>query len=226
MAKNKIADLPSKVVWRLLVEAAKRTLEAGGYELSRVPGRGLSNLWIFEKDGKRGSASIRTSQDRWFAFPPLDGGRRWKTLEDVDIVLVSALDKPEKPANVEVYVFDTDVVRARFKAAHAARIEAGHKIKDNHGMWIKLDRDERGLPTSVGSGLADYRPPIAIYALEQLLADDDLVVDPPPTAAELPRETNGAGETISNIMAATRQRVAAVAGVRLEAVKLDVRIEY
>jgi hypothetical protein len=225
MVTNQFGEIPNKMVWRLLVEAAKRAMEAGGYDLNRVPGRGLSNLWLFERDGKRGSASIRTSRDRWFAFPPTSGGRRWKTLDDVDIVLVSALDKPDKPTAVEIYIFDADAVRARFKAAYAARIGAGHKVKDNFGMWLKLDRDDRGLPTSVGSGLADDRPPVAIIPLEELLADGNLPIDAPPTVPAL-RETPAPVETISHVMAATRERVAEIAGVRLEAVKLDVKIEY
>ena len=38
-------------------------------------------------------ASVRTTRDRWIAFPPLDGGTRWKTLDDVELVLVAAVDE-------------------------------------------------------------------------------------------------------------------------------------
>src|SRR6185295_10108864 len=122
MKRNQFAGLTSKAVWRLLCEAAKRAMEAGGYELNRVPGRGLSNLWLFERNGKRGSASVRTSRDRWFAFPPLNGGNRWKTLDDVDIVLVATVDDADNPEKIEVYIFDADNVRTRFPAAHQARL--------------------------------------------------------------------------------------------------------
>ncbi len=230
MKRNRFAGLSSREVWRLLCEAAKRAMESGGYELNRVPGRGLSNLWLFERNGKRGSASIRTSRDRWFAFPPLNGGARWKTLDDVDIVLVAAVDDAENPEKVEVYIFDADVVRTRFRAAHQARVAAGHRVKDDFGMWLKLDRDDRGLPTSVGSGLADHRPPVAIYAIADLLAVEGSAVAVSQPGATLvpddPPVLRGSTETISNIMAAARERVAQLAGVRLEAVKLDVRIEY
>ena len=128
MKRNQFAGLTSKAVWRLLCEAAKRAMEAGGYELARVPGRGLSNVWLFERNGKRGSASIRTSRDRWFAFPPLKGGAKWKTLDDVDVVIVAAVDKADNPEKVEVYIFEADVVRKHFRAAHLARISAGQAL--------------------------------------------------------------------------------------------------
>jgi hypothetical protein len=229
MIGNQFAELSNREMWRLLCDAARRALESGGYALARVPGRGLSNLWLYERNGKRGSASIRTTRDRWFAFPPLNGGAKWKTLDDVDIVLVAALDRPDDPAQVEVYIFDADIVRARFKAAHAARLAAGHKVKDDFGMWLKLDRDERGLPTSVGSGLADYRPPVATYPLAALLGQPlrEAGAGSAEAAVVLPENPGiRPSETISAIMASARERVAALAGVRLEAVKLDVKIEY
>jgi hypothetical protein len=203
-------------------------MESAGYVLNRVPGRGLSNLWLFEKNGKRGSASIRTTRDRWFAFPPLDGGTRWKTLDDVDVVLVAAVDRPDNPANIEVYIFDADVVRSRFQAAYEARVKAGHRVKDNFGMWLKLDRDDRGLPTSVGSGLADYRPPVATFPIADILGEREGAAISPPTAPSLGSDSAGfqPSDTISQVMAITRERVAELAGVRLEAVKLDVKIEY
>jgi hypothetical protein len=231
MKRNQLAGLSGNAVWRLLCEAAKRAMEAGGYELARVPGRGLSNLWLFERNGKRGSASIRTTRDRWFAFPPLNKGTKWKTLDDVDVVLVAAVDDPDNPEKVEVYIFDADAVRKRFRAAYDARIAAGHRVKDNFGMWLKLDRDERGLPTSVGSGLADQRPPVATYAIADLMAvEGSAVAVPSPivprVSGQEPAPARTGAETISNIMAAARERVAELAGVRIEAVKLDVRIEY
>ncbi len=225
MTGNQFAGLSQKAVWRLLCEAAKRAMTTAGYELARVPGRGLSNVWLFERNGKRGSASIRTTRDRWFAFPPLEGGRRWKTLDDVDIVLVAAVDNPDMPEVAEIYIFDAAMVRSRFNAAYEARVAAGHRVKDNFGMWLRLDRDDRGLPTSVGSGLADQRPPVARVRIADGIAKPE--VEAPATVPALAEQPPTiAGETIFHIMAAARERVAALAGVRPEAVKLDVKIEY
>ena len=93
--------------WHLLVEAAKRALEEQGYSMERVPGRGLSNIWKVSKGGKTQVASIRTTQDRWFAFPPLNDGTKWKTLDDADIVVVAAVDDRDDPTAVETFqIFD------------------------------------------------------------------------------------------------------------------------
>jgi hypothetical protein len=64
---------------RRAVEGAKKA----GYALKRQPGRGLSNTWEVTKDGEAKIASVRTTRDRWIAFPPLDGGpagKRWMML--------------------------------------------------------------------------------------------------------------------------------------------------
>lgn len=218
MAANPFSALSSNVAWHLLVDAAKRALAEDGYAIHRVPGRGLSNVWLFTHGGKRGSAAIRTSRNRWFAFPPLDGGMRWKTLDDVDEVIVAAVDHPRNPLQVEVYRLDAKLVRGRFKAAHAARIAAGQRVKDDYGMWVNLDQNERGTPASVGSGLAQEFPPIASYRVAELLLTS-------PEAA-LGAAAAEAPMTIANVVAAARQRVAQIAGVSPDAVKVDVRIEY
>ncbi len=58
----------------------------------------------------------------------------------------------------------------------------------------------------------------------------DLAARSAVAASDLARTLgNGAGEgpvTIAHVVAAARERVAAIAGVGLEAVKVDVRIEY
>ena len=62
--------------------AAKKGAESQGLALSRVPGRGLANVWKAEKGGKKQLASIRTTRDRWIAFQPLEYGKKWKTLHN------------------------------------------------------------------------------------------------------------------------------------------------
>ena len=87
---NRFKEMPKN--WRILVGAATRAMEEKGFELSRIPGRGRSNIWDIRKDGDKKRASIRTTKDKWFAFPPLEGGKKWATLDDVDVVVVSAVD--------------------------------------------------------------------------------------------------------------------------------------
>lgn len=228
---NRFDELSNQATWLTLVDAAKKGAEAAGYVLSRVPGRGRSNLWRAERDGKTQIASIRTTRDRWIAFPPLEGGSRWKTLDEVDLVFVAAVDRREGPRSIEVYVFQADEVRQRFAAAYAARIKAGYTIKDNFGMWVSLDSDERGIPSSVGSGLADEHEPVSVYRIEELLAAGDgsggepeaeEVVIAAPDEVEQPWRPS----TIAEVVVWARERIAEIAGVRPDAIKVDLKIEY
>ncbi len=147
-----MGPLTSGQRWSLLVSAAKRGVEEAGFELARVPGRGLSNVWTLKKGGKAQLASIRTTRDRYIAFPPLEEGKKWKTLSDVELVVVAAVDKKEMPENVEVYLFPANEVQKRFDASYAARKKAGRVMTDNFGMWLGLDEDVRDTPARVGSG--------------------------------------------------------------------------
>jgi hypothetical protein len=221
---NLLNGLTESTKWRLLVGAAKKATVAQGYTLSRVPGRGLSNIWNISKNGKTNVASIRTTRDRWIAFPPLEGGTKWKTLDDVETVIVAAVDSRENPEKIEVYIFPAEEVRKRFDAAYAARIEDGRTIKDNFGMWVALDRGEHGLATSVGSGILDQYKPIAVYSISELLGEnlsEEVEGDEP-----LPEAPEANLSTIADVMVWARDRVAQLAGVRAEAVKLDLKIEY
>src|SRR5437867_805678 len=128
---NVFNQMPDQQTWSILVSAAKRGVEAEGFTLTRVPGRGRSNVWEIERQGKTQRASIRTTKDRWFAFPPLKRGTKWKTLDDVDVVIVAAVDDREDPRNVQVFRFEAPEVRERFDAAYAARTKAGLAVKDS-----------------------------------------------------------------------------------------------
>lgn len=221
-------DLPDSARWRLMVDAAKAGMMAKGYALERVPGRGMSNVWNVTKDGKTRIASIRTTRDRYIAFPPLEGGARWKTLDDVELVVVATVDSKDAPERVEVYLFPAGDVRQRFNASYAARLKEGQSIKDNFGMWVGLDRDDRGIAASVGAGILEKYEPIANYAIADLLAEHPPAQtndeEPGQAAGEIPATPTLA--TISEVMAWARDRVAEIAGVQAEAVKLDLKLEY
>jgi len=218
--------------WRLLVDAAVSAAKSRGYKCVRLPGKGLSNLWRFEKDGRAQIASIRTTRDRAFTFLPLEQGHRWKTLDDADLVMVAAVDQKDSPRAVEVYLFDAKIVRKRFDEAYAARREAGHTIKDNFGFWLNLDRDDRSTPSAVGSGLAEEFDPIAVYQLDDLVgsAGEPMKLVPrtpkPALEAEAQAQAGMPPQTIAEVMGWARENIARIAGVRPEAVKLDLKLEY
>jgi hypothetical protein len=226
---NRFDALPSAIRWRVLVDAGKQAAREQGYLLSRVPGRGLSNVWSLKKDGKSQLASLRTTRDRWIAFPPLKRGTKWKTLDDVELVVIAAVDSKEDPKNVEVYIFPAEEVRKRFNAAYAARAKAGQVIRDDFGMWVALDADMRGIAASVGSGIVEHFKRVATYSIDALLssrpdqstdAEEEALID------DGPMEESARPSTIAEVMAWARERVAEIAGVRVEAVKLDLKVEY
>ena len=223
---NRFNELPDSRTWNMLVGVATCALERAGLAPKRVPGRGRSNIWEVEENGRHKRVSIRTTKDRSFAFPPLKKGAKWKTLDDVDIVVVAAVDDRDDPRNVEVYRFDAEEVRRRFDASYAARIDAGQTVQDDFGMWLSLDKDDRGLPASVGAGLATAYPPITAFPLGELVAEN--AAEP----AAVPDDGGTVGtpatwepRTIAEVMDSARKRIATLSGVRIEAVKLDCRIE-
>jgi hypothetical protein len=222
--------------------------EKEGYRLTRLPGRGRSNVWKVERNGKSQRASFRTTQDRWIAFPPLDRGVRWKTLDEVEVVFVAAVNDRDDPRDIEVYEFPAGEVRDRFNAAYAARAAAHQNLRDDFGMWVGLDADPRGIPASTGSGLANKYKPIAVYPITSLIdagvatevAKPDDASDHEPNLREttarilasltareeVEAEPASRATTIAEVLAETRKLVALIAGVAPEAVKLDLKIEY
>lgn len=226
---NRLKEMGESAAWRLMVGAAVEGAKEAGYALKRQPGRGLSNTWEVTKDGVTKIASVRTTRNRWFAFPPLDGGKRWKTLDDVELVLVSAVDDPQNPQNVDVYLFPAAVVRQRFDTSYTARIEAGHTVRDDYGMWVKLDEGDPSVPSQVGAGLADEYAAIAHFTIDELeagvfgstdkAAQEEMVThDDRPAEASMP-------STVAEVLAWARREIARLSGMPSDAIKLDLKME-
>lgn len=227
---NPLQEIGQAAAWRLLVSAAKQAAKEHGLLLSRRPGRGLANVWESTIGGETVLISIRTTRDRYIAFPPLQNGRRWKTLDEVQKVLVATVDDPAKPVAVEVYLFEAADVRARFDAAYSARVAAGQVVTDNFGMWLGLDRDMRDSPAAVGTGIVEAYKQLARFRIADLIK-----ASPAPAAAGLAfdagkRSAPGRGavdaQSVGEIIAWARERIAQAASVPVEAVKLDLRIEH
>jgi hypothetical protein len=223
---NRLKEMGETASWRLMVGAALRGAEQQGFVLTRQPGRGLSNTWQLDKEGETAVAAVRTTRDRWVAFPPLEGGAKWKTLDNVERVLVAAVDDPANPQHVDVYLFPADEVRKRFDASYAARMTAGHTVRDNYGMWVKLDAGDPQVASQVGAGLSETFPAIARFSLDELEASsatpapavDDLVSE------DAEREESGPSN-VGEVLAWARSQIAQLTGMKLEAVKLDLKIE-
>ncbi|MCP1757811.1 hypothetical protein [Bradyrhizobium elkanii] len=222
---NVLEGLTETVKWHLMVEAAKRGLEANGYKFDREPGRGLSNVWTITKDGKSQKASVRTTRDRWIAFPPLDGGKKWKTLDEVDAVIVATVDDRDDPKRVEVYLFPATDVRGRFDAAFAARTGAGQTVRNNFGMWVRLDHDSRKIPRSVGSGIVDHYKPIATFPIVDLLAEGS-AIDPAALEGFDEDAADDEPQVLDNdpplTIAEAKRRLALTFGVKPDNIKITV----
>jgi hypothetical protein len=225
MPMKKFKEFSQSERWAMLVEACKRALLAMGYAIEREPGRGLANMHQVMHNGKKKRLAIRTTQDRFIAFPPMKGGKVFKTLDEVDLVILAAVDNKEDPRRVDVYMFDRDEMRKRFVAAYEARAKAKQVPKDGFGMWINGDPDDRGIPASVGSGLLAIRSPVAQYNFEALLKPQASDATPATTIPEPEAALHLAGVTIADVLRQARERIAAIAGVRAESVRIEVKFE-
>jgi hypothetical protein len=222
---NQYKEMSKSEAWAITSSAVQRALSEVGYGLKRRPGRGRANTFEAEKNGKTYRISIRTTRGRKFAFPSKNQGKVWKTLVDVDWVAVGAVNDRDNPQHIEVYLFDAAEVRKRFDAAYTARTKAGLVVRDGFGMWVSLDKDTRDLPGSVGTGLGNDFPPIAVYPIEELVLRNK--------NADTSRSAKGNGAierkdpaTIAEVVDRAKQEISVLAGVDTAAVTLDLRIEY
>lgn len=226
---TRLKDMGQGPAWRLMVRGALKGAERAGYSLKRQPGRGLSNTYEMTKDGETKIASVRTTQDRWIAFPPLEEGTRWKTLDDVELVLVSAVDDSVNPQNVDVYLFPADDVRRRFNASYAARIKEGHVVRDDYGMWVPLDKGDDQVAGQVGHSLAVDYPPIAHFTIDELEDEevnrsDSRDGDAPMDQGAVGRSANVQLDTIADVLAFAREKISALSGLPVGSVVLELKM--
>ena len=223
---NEVTGVARKFSLKEMLNYAGHGLNKAGYQWQRVANSGRKRVWIIEKDGQRTKVAVRTTQDRWFAFPRKNDG--WKTLDEVGVesVVVAAVDDPDKPKNIEIYLFPVDAVRQCFNENYKARDEAGHAIVKVHqgrfGMWIALDRQNSGAAALVGSGLAQDFPAIAIVPVAG--AGDKASLEHPleldrPRGDYLPRTA-----TIADVIFVARRRIAEISGMPFDKVSLELRI--
>jgi hypothetical protein len=228
---NRLKDMSETAAWHLMIAAALEGAREQGYALKKQPGRGLSNTYQLTRDGKTQTASVRTTRDRWVAFPPLDDGKRWKTLDDVDLVLVAAVDDRLNPQNVDVYLFPANEVRKRFDASYAARIENGHTVRNNYGMWVMLDKGDDAVVSQVGHGIAEAYPRIANFSIDEL--EGTVSKDVRKLADGAAPETDEAGSvvqtglslcTVAEVLAFARERIATLTGMPEDAIKVELKM--
>lgn len=139
--------------------------------------------------------------------------------------MVAAVDNREDPKVIQVYKFDAGEVRKRFSDAYVARIKADIAVRDNFGMWISLDKDNRGIPRSVGTGLGNDFPPIAEYLVADLVKENQIEIERDSPITSTSAQTV-VPNTIAEVVDSAKQQIATLAGVETASVKLELRIEY
>lgn len=218
---------------KALFSHAIELLRKKGWTVEKARGLGKGSVRRITRDGESKLVSIRTTQDRWFAFPRDEKNKRWGTLDDVDLVVVASVDDMHEPRFALIHLFDAEVVRERFDRAYAARLAAGHTVPHGYGLWIGLyTRDEPDPVSHVGGGLGKDYPAIAAIPLQALPPaaydqegpDDededegDVAVATVPAAAAPAAEPATAPLTIPE----AKRRLALAFGVAPENVKITI----
>lgn len=191
-----------------LFQIGLETLHQNGWKVERIPRMGKSSVRRITKGGKSRKVSIRTTQDRWVAFPRNDADNGWVTLSDVDVVVVVSVDDRGDPKFALVHMIEADEMRKRFDRAYKARIAAKHSIPLGRGVWVSLyDPDATDPVTHVGGGVGLEHPPIARVPLERKELDSDVIV-----------ETKNLGDAIAE----AKRRLAMTLGVEPSSIKITV----
>lgn len=149
-----------------LFQCAEEALKREGWAVERIAGTGKASVRRITKGNIKKTVSIRTTQDRWIAFPRSDDDKTWATLSDVDYVVAASVDDRSNPQFAQVHLLPASEVRSRFDRAYIARKKAGYVIPIGRGVWVSLYEKEKKEPvTFVGAGVGLDHPPIAKMAL-------------------------------------------------------------
>lgn len=199
---------------RRLFEIGIQTLEKGGWSVSKAKGLGKSSVRRITKNGESKLVSIRTTQDKWLAFPPKPDGKGWFTLDDVDVVLAVSF-APKSQGEVWAHWIPADELRKRYDLAYQARKKAKRVLPQRRGVWIPLYHRESDNPENVsfvggGAGL-DY-PKIASVPLNAGGNGTPPSVSPP--------STQGSGDNGSFAIAQAKRLLSSSLGVPESSIKI------
>lgn len=144
-----------------LFELAERALRDEGWTIQRIPRCRKHGLRQILRNGETLTVAIRTSQDTAVAFPRKADDTGWETLDDADLVLVATVDVKDDPKSCLVFQFDGAEMRRRFDASYRARLDAGHSVPLERGIWLQMFiPEDKSVATRVGGGLAIGKRPI------------------------------------------------------------------
>lgn len=165
---------------RRLFQIGVELLESQGWRVTKERGLGKASVRRITRGAESLLISIRTTQDRWLAFPPKPNGKGWITLDDVDVVLAVSVDDTDDPSEAWVHWIPAEEMIARFDTAFRARKSQGRTHSGRRGVWIPLyHRESESENVSyVGGGAGLDFPAIARVPLGEagsaiIAADED-----------------------------------------------------
>lgn len=198
--------------------AAEKVLVARYGAISPISGRGVRRGSRFAlMDGtKEIVCLVKTSSTHGrISFPSGPNGS-WGALDEADRVVVARVNP--SGGGILVRMFDHSTILNAFSANLRALEEAG---TPHLPVWLNPDREEQRGLRGVGDGFADR----AIWA--EVVPDSFLRAPeratPPVTKAVSPLASLG---TVAEVLAAAKERIAALTGVPASAVSLDLSVSW
>lgn len=157
-----VSATPEKLAIRHgLRAAAEEVLSGKGYKVERVPGAGKSSLRRITKGSVSKLVTIRTTQDKWIAFPRNKQDTAFTTLEEVDFVVAASVNDKHNPTRAQIHMLPGDEMRERFERNYEARKKSGYTIPKGRGIWVSLyEKDAKEPATRVAAGAGLKYPEI------------------------------------------------------------------
>jgi hypothetical protein len=214
-----VSATPEKIaIRRGLRAAAEAVLKEQGNKVERVQGGGKSSLRRITKGGVSKLVSIRTTQDRWIAFPRNKQDTGFTTLEEVDLVVAASVDDQHNPRFAKIHLLPGDEMRQRFERAYEARKRAGYTLPSGRGVWVSLYEQEMRDPVNrvgAGAGRKYAATEVPLVPVDGASEDDDDV--------DADGETQEAAIAEAPLtIAEAKRRLAASFGVSVDDIKITI----
>lgn len=208
----------------LFREAIREVLRKSGWMFREVERN--KALTLHMKQGNDDLlASARTSSDQWLGFAIERGTQRYlgdEILNDGKThVVIAVPDRVDSPDCVLVYMVKAADLEKCFRANYDAH-KSEKRLPNHTSMWISLFHSERKGPGGVGSGILEKIKPLGRVAIRDLLDAREKGHNIAPIGTQ-PRPTHT--ESIGDVLRDAKERIARIAGVPIEVVRLDLKLE-
>lgn len=147
---------------RQLFNIGLEFLQRSGWTVEAVPGNRKHSIRRITQGENQRLVAICTTQAQKIAFTRDEASGKWKTLSEVDEVLIVSAGGDDAQRHANIHLVPGDDLRNRFDRAYEARRELGKLGQfPKLGVWIPLYKDEDQRDSSlVGAGIGNAHPPI------------------------------------------------------------------